>query len=362
MGSVKDLEVIKKPTKKALGVGRFHFSDRYSVFDWGEMPDQIENKGAALCIMGAYCFEKLHERGIRSHYRGLVDQRGKVVNVRELRQPSSIMEIDLVKVIRPKAVRKGGKLQYDYGNFTSSLRNFLIPLEIIYRNGLPEGSSVFKRLKEGAITIETLGLDNYPEPGEKLSVPVFDVSTKLEEADRYLTWDEAAKIAGLSAEEVRDIKALLLKTDRAITQMGVKDNLENEDGKIELAFDPERKLMVVDVVGTLDECRFTYGGLHVSKEIARQFYRRTGWYRDVEEAKKRAEREGLKDWKKLCRSSPPKLDRVLRKTISEMYMAAANGLTETTMFDCPSLKEAVESYKSWNSQSETSLRTYTEQR
>ena len=26
--------------------------------------------------------------------------------------------------------------------------------------------------------------------------------------------------------------------------------------------------MVVDVVGTLDECRFTYDGMHVSKEIA----------------------------------------------------------------------------------------------
>jgi len=33
MGSVKDLEVLKKPTKARMGVGRFHFSDRYSVFD-----------------------------------------------------------------------------------------------------------------------------------------------------------------------------------------------------------------------------------------------------------------------------------------------------------------------------------------
>ena len=33
--------------------------------------------------------------------------------------------------------------------------------------------------------------------------------------------------------------------------------------------------MVVDVVGTLDECRFTYDGVHVSKEIARQFYKKT---------------------------------------------------------------------------------------
>jgi phosphoribosylaminoimidazole-succinocarboxamide synthase len=127
--------------------------------------------------------------------------------------------------------------------------------------------------------------------------------------------------------------------------MALKADLENEDGKIELAFDPERKLMVVDVVGTLDECRFTYEGLHVSKEIARQFYRKTDWYNDVEEAKKRAETEGIKDWKKLCKSKPPKLDPTLKRTISEMYMAVANELTETRTFEVPNLAEIVKGYR-----------------
>jgi phosphoribosylaminoimidazole-succinocarboxamide synthase len=345
MGSVKDLEVVKKPTKNAMGVGRFHFSDRYSVFDWGEMPDQIENKGAALCMMGAYCFEKLQERGIKTHYRGLIDKNGKTVNVEEAEQPTSVMEIDLVNVFKPNTAMKDGKLQYDYRVCTPNLRNFLIPLEIIYRNGLPEGSSVFKRLEDGVITIETLGLDHYPRPGERLSKPIFDVSTKLEEADRYMTWDEAREIAGLTVEEVEDIETLLFKVNKMITQMALKADLENEDGKIELAFDPERRLMVVDVVGTLDECRFTYNGLQVSKEIARQFYRKTDWYEDVEEAKKKAETEGVKDWKKLCKSKPPKLDATLKRTIREMYMAVANELTETRIFDAPSLAEIVKHYR-----------------
>ena len=53
MGSVKDLEIVEKPTADTMGVGKFHFSDRYSVFDWGEMPDHIDGKGAALCLMGS---------------------------------------------------------------------------------------------------------------------------------------------------------------------------------------------------------------------------------------------------------------------------------------------------------------------
>ncbi|HLD77425.1 MAG TPA: phosphoribosylaminoimidazolesuccinocarboxamide synthase, partial [archaeon] len=38
MGSVKDLAVVRPTTETTMGIGRFHFSDRYSVFDWGEMP------------------------------------------------------------------------------------------------------------------------------------------------------------------------------------------------------------------------------------------------------------------------------------------------------------------------------------
>ena len=48
MGSVKDLIIVKNPTQKNMGIGKFIFSDRYSVFDWGEMPDQIEEKGKEL--------------------------------------------------------------------------------------------------------------------------------------------------------------------------------------------------------------------------------------------------------------------------------------------------------------------------
>ncbi|MBA7490329.1 Phosphoribosylaminoimidazole-succinocarboxamide synthase [subsurface metagenome] len=345
VGSVKDLEVVEKPTKDTMGIGRFRFSDRYSVFDWGEMPDHIEGKGVALCLMGAYCFEKLEEKGIRTHYRGLINKYGKLVCFEELEEPTNIMEFNLVNVIKPKPYRESGKLRYDYSMFTPKLKNYLIPLEIIYRNGLPGGSSVFRRLEQGVITIEDLGLDHYPKPGEKLSKPIFDVSTKLEESDRYASWEEAQEIAGLTDDEAEKVKDVLLNVDTAITEVAFGAGLENEDGKIELAFNSERKLMVVDVVGTPDECRFTYKELPVSKEIARQFYRKTGWYRDVEEAKRRAETEGVEDWRKLCRLTPPRLDLTLRTIISEMYMATANECTGLRLFDVPCLAEVIKKYE-----------------
>ncbi len=347
MGSVKDLEVTKKPTQTQMGVGRFHFSDRYSVFDWGEMPDLIDGKGAALCLMGAYCFEQLERKGVRTHYRGLVDSDGKAVKFSGLKQPSSIMEVSLVNVYKPKTSVVNGKILHDYSIYTSKLKNCLIPLEIIYRNGLPEGSSVFKRLEQGKITLKDLGLEHYPKPGENLAKPIFDVSTKLEETDRYVTWAEAQKIAGLTDQELADVKAILLKADETITEVAAKAGLKNEDGKIELAFDEKRQLMIVDVVGTLDECRFTYGGVHVSKEVARQFYKKTRWYTDLEAAKKEAEAKGIQYWKALCKSQPPKLDPELKTIISEMYMAAANAMTNRKMFGAPELSEVIAKYRKY---------------
>lgn len=352
MGSVKDLEVIKAPTKDAMGVGRFRFSDRYSVFDWGEMPDLIERKGQALCMMGAYCFEELGKKNIRTHYRGLINEKGKPVRLKDLAQPSSVMEVNLVNVFRPKTYVRNGKLRHNYSWFTPKLKNCLIPLEIIYRNGLPEGSSVFKRLEQRQVTLKELGLNHYPKAGEKLSKPIFDVSTKLEERDRYLTWAQAKNISGLTAKELDDVKVLLLEVDDMITEIASNAGLINEDGKIELAFDDYRRLMVVDVAGTLDECRFTYDGLHVSKEIARQFYRKTPWYKDVEKAKKTAETKGIKDWKTVCASQPPKLDPLLRAIIGEMYMAAANEMTSSSMFEVQQLAEIVKKYRDYSEEQE----------
>jgi phosphoribosylaminoimidazole-succinocarboxamide synthase len=234
--------------------------------------------------------------------------------------------------------------------YTYALKNCLIPLEIIYRNGLPEGSSVFKRLAQGKVTLKELGLDHQPKPGENLAQPIFDVSTKLEETDRYLTWSEAQRIAGLTDQELTDTKFFLLKADETISKVASNACLKNEDGKIELAFDDKRKLMVVDVVGTLDECRFTYEGVHVSKEVARQFFKNSKWYSDLEQAKKEAETKGIQDWKALCKSQPPKLDPKLKAIISQMYKAAANDMTNIKLFDTPKLAKVINDYKAYMSE------------
>lgn len=332
MGSVKDFCVIERPENEISGRGRFIFTDRYSVFDWGEMPDQIENKGSSLCLSTSYFFEKLEENGIKTHYIGLLED-GEIKKLKDLKKPVNVMEFKMLRILKPEI--KGGN--YDYSIYKKVKVNFLIPLEIIYRNSLPEGSSVFKRLKEGSLKPKDIGLEKEPMPQQKLEKPIIEVSTKLEKSDRYINWEEAKEISNLCDKEIEEIKEKTLKINEIITKEVEKIGLVNEDGKIEFGFDEDRNLIVVDAVGTLDECRFTYDGIPVSKEIARIFYRKTEWFKIIEEAKKKDKIE----WKKHVEMNPPSLPNQLISLISAMYKSYVNELTGKKWFEVPSLKEII---------------------
>jgi len=242
------------------------------------------------------------------------------------------MEVKMVRVLKP--TKK--ELIYDYSAYKNEKNNFLIPLEIIYRNSLPQGSSVFKRLEEGSLKLEDLDLTKMPVPGQDLEKPLLDVSTKLESSDRYMNWNEAKEISHLSSQEMDEIKKITLLINQLINEEAKKIGLKYEDGKIELAFDERRKLLVVDVLGTLDECRFTFESMPVSKEIARIYYRKTDWHKELMEAKKQY---GL-NWKEKVSTKPSPLPADLKKLISMAYCAFANEVTGRIWFSgIPSMKK-----------------------
>jgi len=130
-----------------------------------------------------------------------------------------------------------------------------------------------------------------------------------------------------------------LLINKLIGQEANKIGLKYEDGKIEFAFDEDRKLVVVDVLGTLDECRFTFKGLPISKEIARLYYRKTPWFKELMNAKKRDELS----WKDKVNLSPPPLPSRLKELISMAYCAFANEITGREWFkNIPFMRELLE--------------------
>lgn len=369
MGSVKDLTIIKPAYENQPGVGRFRFSDRYSVFDWGEMPDQIEGKGRALATMAAFNFEGLEKDEIKTHYRGLVDSKGRLVRFDELEDGENgadTMEVDLGVVYRPIArhfiengvpVVKYDYFIFNYDRINSELErpnNYLIPLEIIYRNGLPKGSSVFDNIKKAKNEpdkakgeemlegiLKSLGLKEEPKEGDMLPHPIITYTTKLEAGDRKLSHNEALDISGLDSVEFDDVISTAFDVNDFITKQGAKAGLTHYDGKVEMLLRDGRPV-VCDVVGTLDEDRFGFNGEQVSKEFLRDWYNRN--QPEFRASCKEWEQTGP-GWQERCPVKPIKLFAAIPKTTSRMYMSVANRYTQRKIFDAPEMEEAMSDLK-----------------
>jgi len=362
MGSVKDLDLREPAYENRSGRGRFHFSERYSIFDYGEMPDHIIGKGASLAVMAASNFEMLGRVGIPHHYRGLVVN-NQVVGFSDLKEGSkgsSVMEVEMAMKYPPiarKTLGDGGNpiVSYDYSFYETNrgkLNNFLVPLEIIFRNGLPEGSSVFgkiNRAKQEADSVKRadklnvifrgLGVTSEPQEGDMLPRPVMNYTTKLEEGDRSLREDEAYWISGLTEAEFRKIGPLALEVNDLVNERASQTGLSPHwDGKVEMRY--FNGFGLVDVFGTLDEDRM---GDRVSKEFLRQWYddNQPEFHKACDEWKKTGE-----GWQERCPVKPVRLPRELSTLVSEMYMSAANQWVGRKIFPgVPQLDKVLEGLK-----------------
>ncbi|WP_331234962.1 phosphoribosylaminoimidazolesuccinocarboxamide synthase [Natronorarus salvus] len=332
MTSVKEFRVDREPTSEELGRGAFVFTDAYSVFDWGPMPDPIPGKGASLCTMGAFNFERLESEGVPTHYRGVGASARALAGARG---PPTEMAIDLTQV--PDLPHEGR--EYDYEAYHAAAgENFLVPLEIVFRNRVPVGSSLRRRSEPAD---HGLSFEEWPADAVDLEEPIVEFSTKYEESDRYLDREEADAIAGRA--DIDELSELARSVNRVVTERADRAGLVHEDGKIEcLYYDGE--VRVADVVGTFDENRFSYRGKGISKEVIRQYHKREqeAWVAAIDDAKVRAKREDVADWRTLCEREPESLPEGVVRAMAALYAAGTNAYTGEKWFDAPDIDSAVE--------------------
>ncbi len=334
MTSVKEFHIESDPTDTEFGRGSFEFTDDYSVFDWGQMPDEIPEKGRSLCLMGAYNFELLETNDILTHYRGLSTEEG-IISLDDFPETAREMAIYLTQV--PDLPYQNGS--YDYSAYHDAAGdNFLIPLEIIFRNTVPVGSSLRNRTPP---TDHGLDYASWPESPVELTEPIIEFSTKYEEQDRYLTRSEADSIAGKA--DIRHLDTIANDVNTLITNHANDVSFEHQDGKIECIYH-QGDIYVADVVGTFDENRFGYHGQQLSKEVLRQYYKAfdPDWVNAVSDAKTTAKERNVARWQDLCEQTPTPLPEPVITTASHLYTAGANAYLESDRFDAPPLDTVIE--------------------
>jgi phosphoribosylaminoimidazole-succinocarboxamide synthase len=249
------------------------------------------------------------------------------------------MAIRLVRV--PDLPHEGDR--YDYGAYHDAVGpNYLIPLEVVFRNRVPVGSSLRSRTDPA-----DHGLDGetWPDEPVDLDESIVEYSTKFEEQDRYLSRAEADRIAGFVPIEKLDATARAV--NRALSEAAETAGFVHQDGKIECLF-YRGEVWVADVTGTFDENRFSYDGQQVSKEVLRQYHKRTRpeWVEAVSAAKAEADDRGVADWKSLCETDPEPLDDSVLGVARDLYAAGTNAYTGAEWFDAPEMDAAVEAVRS----------------
>jgi phosphoribosylaminoimidazole-succinocarboxamide synthase len=102
------------------------------------------------------------------------------------------------------------------------------------------------------------------------------------------------------------------------------------------------------VVGTFDENRFSHEGTQVSKEVIRQYHKRTQpeWVEAVSAAKAEATEEGVADWKSLCDRSPDPLATEVVRAARDLYCAGTNAYVGRDAFEAPDIADAIGTIRS----------------
>jgi phosphoribosylaminoimidazole-succinocarboxamide synthase len=355
----------------------FDYSDAYSVFDWGRMPDLLSKKGHALALIAADWFEKierpdtwkefsrtpdatalrkgnrfganfnelgeeLQKSGLRTHYIGMLQEASseremspgalRPLALSDLQKPARHLAVRQVSVVKPAMQTVLGRAVPDYLPTRNAPAPRLIPLEVIFRFSCPQGSSLYERVARDPGYMASIGFGDFKvAEGEKWDFPVLELFTKLETTDRPLTLTEALAISGLSGAQMQ---RLLLKTAWVagwLKSICGRAGVELADGKLEWALLENGDVMLVDAVGP-DELRLLKNGVQLSKEFLRNFYRETSWYQAVNRAKELGRSHGVAEWKKLAAEQPPVLSPRHKELATHLYMALANQLTGRQWF------------------------------
>jgi len=379
-GSVKNVlgPVIVAGASKA-DAAVFEYTDSFSVFDWGKMPDALNRKGQALAVLAAHWFEKLgsadawkefsrstqalglrkasrfgslfneigeqlQAQGLQTHYLGVLPSAVEVGStikpqpLNSLTTPASHMAVQLVSVVRPAVTSVLGRNLSDYHPTRQAPAPRLIPLEVVFRFSCPQGSSLLERVKRDPGYLAAIGFAEWKleEGAQSWDFPVIELFTKLESTDRPVGLSEALAISGLSAPQLQE---MLLKTAWAagfIKWLCAKGGLELADGKLEWALTENGQCMLVDAIGP-DELRLLHRNagseIQLSKEFLRSFYRASKWYSDTEHAKLQAKARGQTDWKKFVSNPPPALPPLYLEIATQLYWVLTNTLTGRPWFN-----------------------------
>lgn len=305
--STKNLEVVEPPTDSSTGVGVFEYTDHFSLFHYGRMPNTIPGKGEAVCRMAVRNFQLLEEAGAPTHFRRFI--------------PPNRIEFDLAHLpTGDQPAVEGASPQ-------------VVPVQVLFRNELPQGSSVHRRLASGAVQPQELGLPDIPKVGDTLREPIYEYATMYQSINRFINRSEAQRLAGLDDHQFQTMHELARQVNTVLTAHAREVGLNHSDGKVEFLVSGVGDIVVADSPGTPDESRLLFNGVHCGKQVLRNWYVREGL--EVPVSMLIAKGVPREQWPK-----PEPLPPEFVQVMSDLYRALSEAWTGERLRGAPTLSAA----------------------
>ena len=347
--SVKTFSVIQNPTKDSPGIADVMYRNVYSVYDVGtmRMPQDSKVDNSTILAMAAKNFEDLEKLGVKTHYLGVIGNNGKETSVSTLLDKGELptaMRVLFVNKIKP-VYDKG----YNYNIFKSpTSNNYVVPLEVIFRNELPPESSVWGRIERGETTLTELGLSEDLKPGDVLPQAVIDISSKYESKDRYVLKEEGRDMAGLSYDLWYPMIEAAEKINLFLTEKAESLGFTHPDGKVEFVRNG-LDILLADVAGTWHEDRFSYNAQKISKQLMRDAHaiQDPEWAAQCKSAKTEAEKRQIEDWQSLLITDYTPLEPEFFEAYNNLTRAATNKWLGAKVFASTSLDDAIIQFKQY---------------
>lgn len=311
-----------------------------------KMPDrEIEGKSIGLAMMSSQYMEHLENSGFETCYLGMMDKEGKVVTVDTLLKRGETSDVVVMKTANlPKGKEPQDILDYHTAIQQKDVTVYVADAELIFRTGLPLGSSMFKEMAEALgkkdaydrvatfedtvvlldkmrsmveqnglrkfpklkQILEALGIGAIPNPGCMLPETRYDYWTKFElQGDEHIDIEEVRKRNGLTHEQMNHVLALHREISSDQIAFSRSKNELNIDGKIEVVI-YHGQPKVTDFANSPDEnrnmLRYKIHGIEymlpTNKEIGRAILREAGMYHAISQAKARAGLDGtIERWR-----------------------------------------------------------------
>ena len=326
---IQDLTLLKRGSVKNLwgtipGKNEivFEFTDDFSVFDWGKMPDPIPGKGEALRGLAAHLFRELAQpRSWRSFFNS---DTGKKIGASTSELRRELESVGMRSCFRGEYLSAEGKplgLRVEYLSTEKNAESRLIPLEVVFRHSLTDKSSFFERNPKTTLT-----------PGYCFETPLIEYFTKLEPIDRFLeTSEEIQRVGQISDGIRRELEQRSVLLSLWLKRECECRELELVDGKFEWGLDREGRITLADAIGP-DELRLVErrkgfsidpsNPTRLSKEFLREYYRDSQWYNEISNLKKQGTLE--EGWQSKVQAAVPVLPRDALSRATALYRGIEN--------------------------------------